>query len=101
MTYFFEADDASGSAFSAPRDDLTDKAWDIIRTTKNTFISNLRLKLGIGYNRATKIVDILEERGKVGPLCFIPYSVHFYVRHRTNFTKKLSVHFMMRQCGSC
>lgn len=67
MTYFFEADDASGNAFSVTRDDLTDQAWDIIRATKNTSISNLRFKLGIGYKRATRIVDILEEQGKVGP----------------------------------
>ncbi len=60
-----EGDGGNGVADS--RDELVGKAWDVIRTTKRASISNLQRRLGIGYNRAAKIIDILEEQGKVGP----------------------------------
>lgn len=56
-----------GNGVADARDELVGKAWDIIRTTKRASISNLQRKLGIGYNRAAKIIDILEEQGKIGP----------------------------------
>lgn len=62
-----EEGDSGGNTISDSRDDLVGKAWDVIRTTKRASISNLQRKLGIGYNRAAKIIDILEEQGKVGP----------------------------------
>lgn len=62
-----EDDAAGGNGVSDARDELVGKAWDVIRTTKRASISNLQRKLGIGYNRAAKIIDILEEQGKVGP----------------------------------
>ena len=62
-----EEGDSGGSGVSDSRDDLVGKAWDIIRTTKRASISNLQRKLGIGYNRAAKIIDILEEQGRIGP----------------------------------
>lgn len=62
-----DGDGSSGNGVSDSRDDLVGKAWDVIRTTKRASISNLQRKLGIGYNRAAKIMDILEEQGKVGP----------------------------------
>lgn len=62
-----EGDGGNGSGVSDSRDDLVGKAWDIIRTTKRASISNLQRKLGIGYNRAAKIIDILEEQGRIGP----------------------------------
>lgn len=67
----YAADDeeggSGGNGVSDSRDDLVGKAWDVIRTTKRASISNLQRKLGIGYNRAAKIIDILEEQGRVGP----------------------------------
>ncbi len=62
-----EDGESGGTSISDSRDDLVGKAWDVIRTTKRASISNLQRKLGIGYNRAAKIIDILEEQGKVGP----------------------------------
>ena len=62
-----EEGDSGGSGVSDSRDDLVGKAWDVIRTTKRASISNLQRKLGIGYNRAAKIIDILEEQGRIGP----------------------------------
>lgn len=57
----------SGNGVSDSRDDLVGKAWDVIRTTKKASISHLQRRLGIGYNRAARIIDILEEQGKIGP----------------------------------
>ena len=41
------------------------KAIEIIRTTKRASTSNLQRKLSIGYNRAARIMDELEDRGVV------------------------------------
>lgn len=43
------------------------KAWEIIRTTKRASTSSLQVKMRIGYGRATRIMDMLEERGYIGP----------------------------------
>ena len=49
------------------QDPMIKKAIEIIRTTKRASTSNLQRKLSIGYNRAARIMDELEERGIVGP----------------------------------
>ena len=48
-------------------DPMTRKAIEIIRSTKRASTSNLQRKLSIGYNRAARIMDDLEDRGLVGP----------------------------------
>jgi len=48
-------------------DPMLKKAVEIIRTTKRASTSNLQRKLSIGYNRAARIMDELEDRGIVGP----------------------------------
>lgn len=48
-------------------DALTDEAIEIIRTTNQASISLLQRKLGIGYPRAARLMDQLEEMGVVGP----------------------------------
>lgn len=51
-----------------PADDpMIAKSWDIIRSTKRASTSMLQRRLSIGYNRAARIMDILQERGYVGP----------------------------------
>ena len=45
---------------------MTAKSIEIIRTTKRASTSNLQRKLRIGYNRAARIMDELEDRGIVG-----------------------------------
>ena len=47
-------------------DAMMAKALEIIRTTKRASTSNLQRKLRIGYNRAARIMDELEDRGIVG-----------------------------------
>lgn len=61
-------DDVLGTTDDDSDDDpMLKKAVEIIRTTKRASTSNLQRKLSIGYNRAARIMDELEERGIVGP----------------------------------
>lgn len=46
--------------------DLYRKALEVVRTTKRASISHFQRRLGIGYNHAARIVDLLEERGVIG-----------------------------------
>lgn len=52
---------------SSDEDDLYEDARLIIIETKKASTSFLQRKLGIGYARAAKLIDMLEERGVVGP----------------------------------
>ena len=47
-------------------DDLFDTAVEIVRNENRAFTALLQRKLAIGYARATRIMDMLEERGIVG-----------------------------------
>ncbi len=60
-------DDVLGSTDDSDDDPMTRKAIEIIRSTKRASTSNLQRKLSIGYNRAARIMDDLEDRGLVGP----------------------------------
>ena len=46
--------------------DLYRKALEVVRATKRASISHFQRRLGIGYNHAARIVDLLEERGVIG-----------------------------------
>jgi len=48
------------------KDDLYDKALDIIKTEKKASTSFLQRKLQIGYNRAARIMEMMEKEGIVG-----------------------------------
>lgn len=48
-------------------DDLLEAAVEVIRQTRRASTSSLQRRLRIGYTRAARLVDILEERGIVGP----------------------------------
>lgn len=48
-------------------DELLSQAVEIIRETQRASTSSLQRRLRIGYTRAARIMDILEERGVVGP----------------------------------
>ena len=43
------------------------QALEVIRVTKRASISHFQRRMGIGYNHATRIIDMLEERGIIGP----------------------------------
>jgi DNA segregation ATPase FtsK/SpoIIIE, S-DNA-T family len=51
----------------ADRDDLVEKAIELVRTTRRCSASMLQRRLKIGYPRAARLVDELEEMGVVGP----------------------------------
>ncbi len=48
-------------------DELLPAALDVLRTTQRASTSILQRKLSIGYNRAARIMELLEDRGIVGP----------------------------------
>lgn len=43
------------------------KALEVIRNTNRASISHLQRRLGIGYNKAARVIDALEERKILGP----------------------------------
>ncbi|MFP6854780.1 MAG: DNA translocase FtsK, partial [Opitutales bacterium] len=59
-------DDILGGGDDGDSDPMFAKALEVIRATKRASTSNLQRKLRIGYNRAARIMDELEERGIVG-----------------------------------
>jgi S-DNA-T family DNA segregation ATPase FtsK/SpoIIIE len=52
---------------SADDEKLYAKAMGVLRATKRASTSTLQRRLRIGYNRAARIMDLMEERGVVGP----------------------------------
>jgi DNA segregation ATPase FtsK/SpoIIIE, S-DNA-T family len=53
----------------AEEDELLEAAMEVIRQTKRASTSSLQRRLRIGYTRAARLMDMLEERGIVGPAC--------------------------------
>jgi S-DNA-T family DNA segregation ATPase FtsK/SpoIIIE len=43
------------------------KAFDVIKASRRASTSTLQRKLRIGYNRAARIMDLMEDKGIVGP----------------------------------
>ena len=58
---------ASASMDTGQDDEILTQAVEIIRETHRCSTSSLQRRLRIGYTRAARLVDILEERGIVGP----------------------------------
>ncbi|HMP76515.1 MAG TPA: DNA translocase FtsK [Kiritimatiellia bacterium] len=48
-------------------DELLQQAMEIIRQTRRASTSSIQRRLRIGYTRAARIMDLLEQRGVVGP----------------------------------
>jgi S-DNA-T family DNA segregation ATPase FtsK/SpoIIIE len=66
---FYDDDDqeSSPSLFSEGDDPMYDKALDIVMQQGKASASYIQRRLKIGYNRAARIVEEMEERGIVGP----------------------------------
>jgi len=47
--------------------ELYDQALDVLKSTKRASTSMIQRRLRIGYNRAARIMDLMEEKGIVGP----------------------------------
>lgn len=60
-------DDKKGDPGDAETDPLYDKAVQIVADTGKCSTSWIQRKLGVGYNRAAKIVETMERQGIVGP----------------------------------
>ena len=43
------------------------QALDVLKSTKRASTSMLQRRLRIGYNRAARIMDLMEQKGVVGP----------------------------------
>ena len=48
-------------------EEIIEQALEVIRQTKRASTSSLQRRLRIGYTRAARIMDLLEERGIIGP----------------------------------
>lgn len=48
-------------------DDLYQQALEVLKSSKRASTSMLQRRLRIGYNRAARVMDIMEEKGIVGP----------------------------------
>jgi len=62
-----ETKTVNGSAFSGEEDSLYEEAKKLVLETKKASASFLQRRLRLGYARAARILDFLEERGVVGP----------------------------------
>jgi S-DNA-T family DNA segregation ATPase FtsK/SpoIIIE len=63
----FAEDDKENGGASGSVDDMYKKALDVIINDRKVSISYLQRKLQIGYNRAAKIIEEMEEKGVVSP----------------------------------
>ena len=58
---------AAETSSSEDVDEMFDKAVAIVAETRNSSISYVQRRLKIGYNRAARIVEEMENQGMVGP----------------------------------
>jgi DNA segregation ATPase FtsK/SpoIIIE, S-DNA-T family len=62
-----QSDSAPEEEVTAEDEELVEKCIEIIRQEKRASTSLLQRRLRLGYTRAARIVDILEQRGILGP----------------------------------
>ncbi len=59
--------DFKAKAEAAEEDDLLPKAIEVVRSHNRASISLLQRRLRIGYARAARLIDMMEEQGIIGP----------------------------------
>jgi S-DNA-T family DNA segregation ATPase FtsK/SpoIIIE len=71
---FWDADDddddgasANGKDREDGEDEMYDEAVELVRRLGKASVSLLQRRLRIGYTRAARLIDVMEERGVVGP----------------------------------
>ena len=52
---------------TANTEGLYDKAVDVVKKTRRASLTHLQRRLDIGYQEAARLIDMLEERGVIGP----------------------------------
>lgn len=56
-----------GGAYDSEKDELYDDAVRVVWETQQASVSTLQRRLGLGYARAARIMDMMEQQGIVGP----------------------------------
>lgn len=62
-----DSDDENAGVSEDEKDELYETALDIIAETGQASISMIQRRLKIGYNRAARIVEVMEKEGLIGP----------------------------------
>lgn len=62
-----DGDDEGADDDLGDDEDLYNQALDVIKSTKRASTSMIQRRLRIGYNRAARIMDLMEQKGIVGP----------------------------------
>ena len=62
-----DGDGKDGGGDMGDDEELYQQALDVLRSSKRASTSNIQRRLRIGYNRAARIIDLLEDNGIVGP----------------------------------
>jgi len=60
-------EDDEGSSVSSEEEDTLEKCLEVIRQEKKASTSLFQRRLKLGYGRAARMMDILEDRGIIGP----------------------------------
>lgn len=63
----FGDEDESEGGISQEEEEVLEKCLEVIRQEKKASTSLLQRRLRLGYGRAARMIDILEERGIIGP----------------------------------
>ncbi|MBF0290818.1 MAG: DNA translocase FtsK 4TM domain-containing protein [Nitrospinae bacterium] len=61
------AEEAGGEGMEEDMDEFYDQAVELVARTRQVSISMIQRRLRIGYNRAARIVEVMEKQGIVGP----------------------------------
>ena len=64
---FSEDDDGDGDEVTPEDEALLERVLDVLRAEKRASTSLIQRRLRLGYTRAARMMDILEERGIIGP----------------------------------
>ncbi len=62
-----EGEEGGGDDDLGDDEDLYNQALDVLKSTRRASTSMIQRRLRIGYNRAARIMDLMEEKGIVGP----------------------------------
>jgi S-DNA-T family DNA segregation ATPase FtsK/SpoIIIE len=65
--YWAKRESLFAASNPSEEDELFESAADAAREAGKASTSYLQRKLGIGYSRAAKLIDLLEEQGVIGP----------------------------------
>ncbi|MEY4776149.1 MAG: hypothetical protein RL759_662, partial [Verrucomicrobiota bacterium] len=62
-----EDGEGGGAGGEDGEDPLVAQSWAIIKESRRASVSMLQRRLKLGYNRAARIMDVLHDKGYVGP----------------------------------